>query len=219
LENMKKYLMLAIIVGSVVAVKAQIIEPPVLETFKSDTSEVSDKSKLSGATPQTTPYVRPSLNQRAKRFANNAVGVGLIGVSISSIVSQARNEPPEWKKTSGGFARRFGSNLAENVIAETIAFGLEESLKLDSKYYKSTKRDFGSRFRNAILATFTARNPAGKRVFNPSRIVASYSSNVIAAEAWYPKRFSYKDGLREGTQNLAFSVGFNLIREFIFNRK
>ncbi len=165
---------------------------------------------------QTRGYVRPTKMKRFKRYVNRTVGTGLIGVGASSVVQQFAEYPPEWERTAGGFARRFGSNLAENVISESVAYGLEETFKLDSRFYKSKKKDFGSRLKNALLSSFTARTPSGKRVFNPSRIAGTYTADIIATETWYPKRYSYKDGLRQGTRGIGFSVGFNLLREFVF---
>jgi hypothetical protein len=143
-------------------------------------------------------------------------GTGLIGVGASSVVQQITETPPEWKQNGTGFARRFGSNFGEQVISETITFGLEETFKLDSKFYKSKKKDFGSRVKNAFLSSFTARTPSGKRVFNPSRIAGRYTANIIATETWYPERYSYKDGLRQGTRGIGFNIGLNFLREFIF---
>lgn len=162
-------------------------------------------------------YVRPTAEKRFKRFANNTVGIsGLIGATIGASIGTAANNPPDWKRNGKGFARRFASNFGENAIQETVAYGMEEALKLDSKFYKSKKKDFGSRLKNALLAEFTARTPSGKRVFNPARVVGTYTANVISNEVWYPKRFSYKDGLRQGTQSIGFTIGLNILREFLF---
>ena len=164
-------------------------------------------------------YVRPSANDRFKRYLNNTIGTGLIGVGINAGINQIAEVPPEWERNGKGFARRFASAFGENAIQETVAYGLEEALKLDGKFYKSRKRDFGSRFKNGLLSGFTARTTSGKRVFNPSPIVGAYAANVISTGTWYPKRYNYRDGLRQGTQTIAFSAAFGLLNEFLFNRK
>ncbi len=166
---------------------------------------------------QTSNYVRPTSNERLKRYFNNSFGVSaLIGAGIGATIQQAANVPPDWKRNGNGLARRFGSNYGENAIQESVAFSLEEALKLDSKFYKSQKRDFGSRLKNALISSFTARTPSGKRVFNPSRIAGAYTANIISTETWYPKRYGYKDGIRQGTQTIGFNIGFDFLREFIF---
>ena len=52
--------------------------------------------------------------------------------------------------------------------------------------------------------------------------VARISSNsdklfLFNTLAWYPERYSYKDGLRSGTKNLLTGFGINLVREFVIN--
>lgn len=164
---------------------------------------------------QQNTYVRPSQKERINRYVGRTIGPSaLIGAGIGATFQQIGNKPEEWEKTGKGFARRFGSNLAENAIEETVAFGIEEAFKLDSKYYKSKKKDFGSRLGNAFVSTFTARNKNGKRVFGFPRIAGSYTAKIISNETWYPKRYSYKDGLREGTQSLGFNIVANIFREF-----
>lgn len=205
-----------------IAVIANEAKPPDMkeERKKFLRETVSVNSAANAATAQTqNGYVRPTANERFKRYLNKTVGTGLIGVGIVAGINQLANVPPEWKRSGNGFARRLGSAFGENAISETIAYGLEEALKLDSKFYKSKKRDFGSRLKNALLSGVTARTPSGKRVFNPSPILGAHAANVISTETWYPKRYNYRDGLRQGTQTVGFSIGFGLLNEFLFNRK
>ncbi len=110
------------------------------------------------------------------------------------------------------------SSFGENAIQETVVYGVEEVFKLDGKFYKIKKRNFGSRLKNGLLSGVTARTPDGKRVFNPAPIVGAYAANIISTETWYPKRYSYRDGLRQGTQNIGFTIGFGLLNEFLFKR-
>ncbi len=164
---------------------------------------------------QNSTYVRPSLKKRVNRYVNNIAGTGLIGVGFSTVIGQINENPPEWERNTEGFFRRLGSNFGKRAISESVAFGMEEALKLDSRFYKSKKKDFGSRVKNAVLSSFTARTPSGKRVFNPSRLAGRYTANIIATETWYPQRFSYKDGLRQATRGVGFNIGFNIFREFV----
>lgn len=166
-----------------------------------------------------TTYTRPNAEERFKKYVNSAIGpTSFIGPVFSSTFRQIRNRPEEWEKTSSGFARRFGNSVGRNVIKQTITYGLDEALKLDSNYYKSQKKDFKSKFSNAVLSTFTARTPSGKRVFGAPKIIGTYSSAIIANETWMPKRFDYKDGFRDGTMSLGTGVLVNLFKEFFLKR-
>lgn len=185
-----------------------------VEKYQSESAPANLSAKQT-----TDDYVRPSSDQRFRRYLNKTVGTGLIGVGIGAGIGQITEVPPEWKRNASGFGRRLASGFGENAIQETVAYGLEEAFKLDSKFYKSKKRDFGSRLRNGLLSGVTARTPSGKRVFNPAPIIGSYTANIISTETWYPKRYNYKDGLRQGTQNIGFTIGFGLLNEFLFNRK
>jgi hypothetical protein len=192
---------------------------PAFFSLDYETRKSESKSKVSLNINQNN-YVRPTAGKRFQRYLNNTVGpFAFIGAGIGAGIAQADQNPPEWKKNTNGYLRRFASNVGENAIQETVAYGLEEALKLDSKFYKSKKKDFGSRVKNAFLSSFTARTPSGKRVFNPSRIIGTYTANIIAAEAWFPDRFNYQDGLRQGTKSVAFSIGFGFLREFLFPQK
>jgi hypothetical protein len=182
-------------------------------------AQTDDNKPTSVNTTQNTTYQRPDAKERFKKYLDNAVGpTAFIGPAFSATFRQIRNRPEEWQKNSTGFARRFGDSVGRNLIKQTVTYGLDEALKLDSNYYRSKKKDFKSKFSNAVVSTFTARNEKGKRVLGVPRIVGTYSSAIIANETWMPKRFDYKDGFRDASINLGTQVLFNLFREFIFKK-
>lgn len=127
-----------------------------------------------------------------------------------------KNSPEEWGPGWEGFGRRVASGLGTNAIKQTIIYGLGEASKLDSRYYRSQKKDFGSKVKNALISPVTARTPEGKRVFGYPRLVGLYTANIISHEVWYPDRFDWKDGVKTATVSLGVTVGYNLIKEFIF---
>lgn len=164
-------------------------------------------------------YVRPNADKRFKRYVNGVVGPAALARSAATAgVSTAAGNPEEWGKNWSGFGRRFASNLGRGAIRGTTVYALDEALKLDSAFYRSRKKDFGSRFGNAVLSTVTARRPDGRRVVGVPRLVGTYAASVIAYEAWYPKRYGYRDGLRSGTISLGFNAAFNLFREFVWKK-
>lgn len=175
-------------------------------------------NRISPNEKQTVAYTRPNAEKRFKKYANRTFGASaLLGTVVSAGFAQLIDSPEEWENNGTGFARRVGSAFGKTAIEETTVYGLDEALKLDSNFYRSGKKDFGSRVKNAFLTTFTARRANGKRVIGVPRIVGAYTSNVIATEAWYPPNYNYKDGIRYGTYSLGFNVLVNVFREF-FNR-
>lgn len=164
-------------------------------------------------------YVRPSANKRFKSYVNGMFGPVAVGKNLATAgISTWRNSPEEWGDKWEGFGRRFASNMGKGIVKQTVSYGLEEAFKLDSKYYRSKKKDVGSRVKNALLSTVTARDQNGKRVFGFPKIAGTYAASITAAEMWYPSRFDYKDGLRSGTISLGFSAAFNLVKEFVWKK-
>ena len=161
-------------------------------------------------------YVRPSGKQRFKAYVNSMFGLGALATRVGkSGFYTWTNSPEEWGDTWEGFGRRFASSTGTAIIKNSTMFGLDELMKLDSRFYKSKKRDVGSRIKNALLTTVTSRRPDGSRAIGIPKIAGTYAASIIAAEAWYPDRYDWKDGLRGGTYSLGFHVGWNLFREFI----
>src|SRR5688572_7466322 len=118
--------------------------------------EPPSKKEEIPAVPETVPasqnngYVRPTKQERAKRYFDSMFGWESLGKRVvTSGYGTWRNSPEEWEPTWAGFGRRFASSTGKSVIKNTIQYGLEEAFKLDSKFYRSTKKDFGSRLGNA----------------------------------------------------------------------
>ena len=209
---MKTHLLTAVlsllICGSVNA--QQIVK---VEAEKQPTAK---ENKQNQTQPQTGIYTRPDAGQRFKRYVNRMFGPVALGTrALSAGISTARNSPEEWGGKWEGFGKRYASNTGKSIIRETATYTLDEALKVDSAFYRSSKRDTKSKISNAVLSTFTARKPDGKRVVGIPRLVGVYTSSIVAAETWYPQnRFDYKDGLRSGTISLGVNVAVNLFREF-----
>lgn len=172
------------------------------------------------STPQQTAYVRPEKKERLKHYALNMFGPEALAKAVLNAgISTARNSPREWGPHWEGFGRRTASNLGKGIINSTVTYGLDEAFKLDSRFYRSKKKNVGARVGNALISPFTTRNASGKRVFGFPKIVGAYTANIIAAETWYPARYNYKDGLKSGTVSLGMSAVYNLVREFIWKKK
>lgn len=169
--------------------------------------------------PNQATYIRPSSEKRFKRYVNDTIGpLSWVGVAASAGFWTATNEPDEWGKSAKGFGKRFASNFGKNAIRNTMIYGIDEAFKLDSHFYRSKKRDVGSRVANAFLSTVTARTTSGKRTIGVPRIIGTYTANVIAAEAWLPPRYNWKDGIKSGTISLGVNSLFNLVKEFAFKK-
>lgn len=167
--------------------------------------------------PQTTPYVRPTKEQRVKRYVSDAFGVpAVIGSAFGAGFSQIGNNPPEWHRTIGGYGKRFANSYGTNALRNTISFGLNEAFKLDNRFEKSGQKPIGKRLKHVFIFSYTTRRKNGDRLPDFPYAIGTYSASIIANEAWMPDRFNYKDGLRDGTYSIVTRLGVNLLREFFF---
>lgn len=179
--------------------------------------ETPYKSKT--RTPANNGYVRPNAEQRFKRYVSSVVGPYALGSNaVKAGFATATNSPEEWGGTWEGFGRRFASDMGKTAIKNTTVYALDEAFELDSRFYRSQKRDTKSRLKNALISPFMARNRNGKRVVGIPRIAGTYAASITAAEAWYPARYDYKDGLRSGTISFGVTAAVNLFREFVWKK-
>lgn len=177
----------------------------------------AEKTPAENNSVRRQTYVRPSKEARFKRYASDAFGVpALIGATFGATINQIDNNPPEWRKTVGGFSKRFASSYGTNVVRNTVSYGLSEAFKLDNRFERSGQKNFGKRLKHVFVSSYTTRKRNGRRVPDFPYVTGTYTASIIANEAWYPKRYSYKDGLRDGTISLGVRFGINLLREFIF---
>ncbi|HKP69905.1 MAG TPA: hypothetical protein VJV05_11525 [Pyrinomonadaceae bacterium] len=188
---------------------------PVAADKTSDNQTTTDNP---ATTPSTTPYVRPSADKRFKKYIGSMFGPWSIGRAVASAgLSTWSNSPEEWGEHWDGFGKRFASNMGRSVMKNTMMYGMDEAFKLDSYYYRSTKRDWKSKAKNAMLSPVIARKPDGRKVFGFPRVVSTYASSVIVSETWYPGT-DWKDGLRNGSFTLLFNGGYNLLKEFVWKK-
>jgi hypothetical protein len=189
-------------------------------TTKASVSPVTSPDKSSTpVVPAQNGYVRPDSKTRFRRYVKSMFGPMALGKTVLSAGwATWRNSPEEWGDTWEGFGKRVASSTGKSVIKHTTMYGLDEALKYDSRFYRSEKKDFGSRLGNALISPVTARDKNGKKVLGVPRIVGTYTASIIAAETWYPSRYDYKDGLKNGTVSLGMNAAFNVIKEFIWKK-
>jgi len=164
-------------------------------------------------------YVFPSGRQRLNRYVWETFGpLSLIGVGVAAGIDQGQNSPPEWKQGASGYGKRFASRMGQYAIEQTTSYGLSEAFRLDTGFEKSQRHGFSARLGDALIQNVTSRTRTGKRIISAPRLAGVYVGGLVPALTWYPSRFSYKDGLREGTYSLAAGFVINVMREFIFHR-
>jgi hypothetical protein len=166
----------------------------------------------------TDPYVFPDSDKRFRRYVKNMVGpFALIKTAASAAINQWHDNPEEWGQGAQGYGKRFASTLGGNAIRQTVTYGLSEALHLDTGFERSKRKGFWPRLSDALVQNVTSRTRSGKRVISAPIFAGAYAGAIIPTVTWYPERYSYKDGLREGTYSLASGFAINVVREFVFN--
>ena len=182
---------------------------------------VAANAQQPAPTPTATPtpdYVFPTAEERFKEYVKDTVGpFRLVRTGVSAGLDQWSDTPEEWGQGMKGYGKRFASGLGRSAIQQTVTYGLDSALHLDTGFRRSKRDGFFPRLKDALAETVTSRTRSGKRVISAPRLVGVYTGSVIAAETWYPERYSYKDGLRQGTTTLLTNFGINVLREFLIN--
>ncbi len=175
-----------------------------------------DSTSNQATTTTTQDYVFPTKEERFKKYVKDTVGpFRLVRTSVSAGLDQWRDTPEEWGQGAKGYGKRFASGWGRSAIQQTVTYGLDMALEQDTGFQRSKREGFFPRLKDALVQGVTSRTKSGKRVISAPRLVGVYSGSVIAAETWYPERYSYKDGLRHGTTTLLTGMGINVLREFV----
>ena len=188
--------------------------------YSQEPTKPQSKDPAATTTKTTIPdYVFPTPRERFNRYVKNTVGPErLLRSAASAGISQWNDSPEEWGQGAKGYGKRFASSIGQNAIQQTVTYGLDSALKLDTGFKKSKREGFFPRLKDALAQNVTSRNRSGGRVISIPRFAGVYTGAIIAHETWYPDRYSYKDGLRSGTTTLLTGFGINVLREFVIRR-
>jgi len=176
----------------------------------------ADPAVADNKTTTTSDYVFPTSKERFNRYVKDNIGPWRLARSAASAgIQQWRDSPEEWGQGAEGFGKRFASNIGRNAIQQTVTYGLDSALRLDTGFERSKREGFFPRLKDALIQNVTSRTRSGNRVISVPRFAGVYTGGIVAAETWYPERYSYKDGLRHGTTTLLMGFGVNVFREFV----
>jgi len=183
---------------------------------QSPSEPTSQTSQTAAKQTTSKPFVFPTKRERFNRYAKSTVGpFSLFHDAMSAGINQWRDNPEEWEQGASGYGKRFASAFGKTAIQQTVIYGLDSAMGLDTGFKRSQRKGFFPRMTDALAANVTSRTRSGKRVVSVPKLAGVYTSAIISHEAWYPPRYNYKDGLRSGTKSLLTGFGLNLVKEFI----
>lgn len=207
-------------VGVLVLIGVAALSARSQETTQTQTTQPTQTQTTQQATKQatTSDYVFPTPRERFRRYIKSTIGPTRLAFTAASAgINQWTNHPEEWGQGAKGYGRRFASGMGENAIRQTVIYGLDSAMGLDSGFERSKREGFFPRLKDALIQNVTSRTKKGNRVISVPRLAGVYTGAIVARETWYPDRYSYKDGLRSGTKSLLTGFGINLVREFVIN--
>jgi hypothetical protein len=164
-------------------------------------------------------YLRPTEGTKVRNYIYDGFGpYPIVGAAFTAGINQLSDSPPEWNQGIEGFSKRFGSNLGIAVVGTSTRYGLAETFREDTLYYRCQCSGAFPRLRHAVISTMIARRGNdGHRVFSFPALVAPYAGSVVAVYGWYPGRFGAKDAFRMGNYSLLAYMGENISLEFFYS--
>ncbi|MBI1356263.1 MAG: hypothetical protein GC160_18125 [Acidobacteria bacterium] len=130
-----------------------------------------------------------------------------------ALADQSGDNPPEWQQGVDGFGRRMASRFGTGSVRVATEAAAAAALGQDPRYVSCGCDGTWNRVKHALTATLLTYNSHGERTFASARVGAAYASGM-ATLTWYPDRYGWKDGMRQGTQIVIAGGLANLLREF-----
>ncbi len=131
----------------------------------------------------TQTYVFPTESERFKRYVNNTVGpFRLVRTAASAGIQQWQDSPEEWGQGMKGYGKRFASGLGQNAIRQTVTYGLDEAMGLDTSFERSKREGFFPRLKDALIQNVTSRKRNGDRIVSVPRFAGVYTGAIVARD-------------------------------------
>ena len=129
-------------------------------------------------------------------------------------VNQALNSPSEYGQGAEGYGKRYGAGFADGLTASIFITGLYPSLlRQDPRYYRLGDGGFSHRVGYAVSRILVTRQDSGRKAFNVSEVLGSFSSSALAV-TYYPKsQRDFSDVAERAGIQFAFDAGFNVLKE------
>jgi hypothetical protein len=135
-------------------------------------------------------------------------------VAAEAGVNQARNSPKEYGQGAEGYGKRYGAGFADGLTAGIFITGVYPSvLRQDPRYYRLGDGSLSHRTGYALSRILVTRQDSGRKAFNFSEVLGSFSSSALAV-TYYPKsQRNFSDVAERAGIQFAFDAGFNLLKE------
>ncbi len=149
----------------------------------------------------------------------------LTGAAFAGLY-QLEDSHPSFGQGVAGYARRFGTSYADQVIGNMLTEGfLPVVLHEDPRYFRKVNGRKWGRAGYALTRVLIAKNDSGKTIFNAAEVLGNGIGASIS-NFYYPDERGFSDTMtRMGTQ-IATDALSNVLKEFwpdikrhVFKRK
>jgi hypothetical protein len=136
-------------------------------------------------------YTPLSAHEKLALFADNSFDrFTVISATFDAAINQATNTPEGFGQGGEGYAKRYGTAVADKVTSDFLKTFLYPSLfRQDPRYFAMTsaggKYGKGKRLWYAMSRVFITRGDNGNSQFNISKLLGNASSAALT-NVWYP---------------------------------
>jgi hypothetical protein len=139
----------------------------------------------------------------------------LVFVAAEAGINQARNSPKDYGQGVEGFAKRYGAGFADGLSDGLFVTGVYPSLlRQDPRYYRLGDGGFSHRAGYAVTRILVTRQDSGRRAFNFSEVLGSFSSSALATIYYPSSQRDFSNVAERAGIQFGFDAGFNLLKEF-----
>ena len=136
-------------------------------------------------------------------------------VAAEAGINQARNHPEDYGQGAEGYGKRYGAGLADGLTAGLFVTGVYPSLfHQDPRYYRLGDGGFYHRTGYAVTRILVGRQDSGRKAFNISEVLGSFSSAALAVTYYPQSERDFPDMAERAGIQFAFDAGFNFLKEF-----
>jgi hypothetical protein len=128
-----------------------------------------------------------SSGQKFKLFYRSSLDPMMFVIyGLQAGLSQGENEFPAYGQGAEGYAKYYGSTMADGVSGNFFSnFFYPVLLKQDPRFFRSGEGPFGKRLKHALAQEFVAHRDAGGITFNWSNTLGAFSSGALS-NVYYP---------------------------------
>lgn len=194
--------------------------PPPAPPSPSQPAETQDKHAF-GVLPNyrtaegNLPYAPISTKQKFTIASQDTIdGPSFILAAGFSALSQLSDEEPSFGQELKGYAHRYGTGLADQVIGNYMTEAIMPTLfHQDPRYFRKGTGSFGARVGWAVTRSLIARGENGKWQFNYSEWIGNGADAAIG-NAYYPDDRGFSPTMQRMLMQVGTDTVSQVFKEF-----